>query len=332
MNYDSNKPLVRFADLRYARAAFVDARIPGSHLKENYCIVGRGVSQDTRQPVHIMETDGFHIGAAGQPPGILNSLHSHNSAEVFMVYKGTFRIYWGAEGEYEALLGPGDLITVPVHCFRGFEVVGTESGFMFVALGGDDCGGGIVWHPSILAEGQKYGLYLKRDNTLADTVLGDPVPADDELFEPLSMEEVRQFDSYSVEEMLKFVSFRKDRTPRVRRFSSSGDFSCHHVSGSPDHPDDFEAKSRDGLCVYAYEMETGGYVPMHRRSENQVLINYWGDVRLTFSDTELMPIVLGPGDTYNLPTGLGVRIDCIRGRSYTYCVVKGDAVSAPELV
>ena len=68
MNYHSNDYLIRYADMMYARAAFVDARTPGSHLKENYCLVGPGVSQSIRQPVHIKETDGFNVGAAGQPP------------------------------------------------------------------------------------------------------------------------------------------------------------------------------------------------------------------------------------------------------------------------
>ncbi len=332
MNYESNKHLVRYADLKYARAAFIDARIPGSHLKENYCIVGKGVSQDSRQPVHIYETDGFHLGAAGQPPNILNSLHSHRSAEIFMVYKGTFRIYWGPDAEHEALLGPGDMITVPVHCFRGFEVVGIESGFMFVALGGDDCGGGIIFHPSIVSEGQKYGLYLKKDNTLADTVVGDPIPEASELFTPLTREEVEEFDDYTVEEMMCFVSLKNERTPRESSFTGSGTFNYYHVSGHPDHPDAFEVGSEDGVSIYAYEIPEGGYVPMHKRVENQILVNLSGDVKLTFSDPELMPIILGPGDTYDLPKEFGVELEGIRETCYIYCMVGGDDVSAPIIL
>lgn len=97
MKDPSNNSLIRYADMKYARTAFVDARTPGSHLKENYCLIGPGVSHNPNQPVHIRETDGFNIGAAGQPPGILNSLHSHFSAEIFMIFKGKFRIYSGRE-------------------------------------------------------------------------------------------------------------------------------------------------------------------------------------------------------------------------------------------
>ncbi|MCF7940234.1 MAG: cupin domain-containing protein, partial [Spirochaetia bacterium] len=240
-----------------------------------------------------------------------------------MIYKGTFRIYWGAEGEHEAFLGPGDLITVPVHCFRGFEVVGVESGFMFVVLGGDDCGGGIIVHPSILSEGQKYGLYLKKDNTLADTVIGDPIPEESELFTPLTPEEVAEYDNFTVEEMMEHVSLKKDRTARESPFTESGTFNCYHISGHPDHPDAFEVQSRDGLCVYGYEIPEGGYVPMHRRVENQILVNFSGDVKLTFDDPELMPIILGPGDTYDLPKTLGVAIEGIRETGYIYCMVHG---------
>ena len=332
MNSSSNEHLVRFADLRYARAAFVDARTPGSHLKENYCIVGKGVSENPRQPIHIHETDGFHVGAAGQPPGILNSLHSHFTAEVFMVFKGQFRIYWGPEGGTDAVLNPGDVISVPTNCFRGFEVMGEDNGFMFAILGGDDCGGGIVWHPDVLMEGREYGMYLRSDGTLADTVAGDPQPSEEELFQPMSAEEVRTFDDYSVEEMMHFVSLMDSRRPRTNNLTSSGTFDLDAVSGHPDNPEDFEIKQADGLCIYAYRMEEGGRVPAHRRIENHVLVNLFGDVEIEFRDSRMRSIVLGPGDTYDMPPGTDYALRGRRGRSYTYCIVNGDFPGEPELV
>ena len=55
--------------------------------KDNFTIIGPGVSESPDQHVHISETPGFNIGAAGQPPKCINSLHSHTTAEVFFVLK-----------------------------------------------------------------------------------------------------------------------------------------------------------------------------------------------------------------------------------------------------
>ncbi|MDA3938005.1 MAG: cupin domain-containing protein [Spirochaetia bacterium] len=331
MNYDSNNHLVRFADLKYARAAFVDARTPGSSPKENYCIIGKGVSQDSRQPVHIQKTEGFHIGAAGQPPGVVNSLHTHFSAEIFMIFKGQFRIFWGTNGESEAVLGPGDIISVPVNCFRGFEVIGNDNGFLFTVLGGDTCGGGIISHPNVILEGRRHGLFLRKDGTLADTEAGDPVPEDVELLPVMSRDEVAALNNYSLEEMMNYVLFWAKRDSRKNSFTEAGDFKCYHISGHPSHIDNFNIKSKDGVCIYSYSMTNGGKVPMHYRKEKQVLINLFGDVLISFQDADLMPITLGPGDVYDMPTNSIFSLTGLRAETYTYCVVNGDNVSPPEI-
>ena len=79
--------LVRYADLQPCRTAFIDTRTPGSTEKENFTIIGPGVSESADQHVPIRDTLGFNIGAAGQPPDCRNSLHSHRTAEVFFVHK-----------------------------------------------------------------------------------------------------------------------------------------------------------------------------------------------------------------------------------------------------
>ena len=80
--------VVRYADLEPCYDAFVDCRTPGSEAKENFTIIGPGVSENPAQHVHIAEPHGFNIGGARQPPGCVNSRHSHNTAEVFVVHTG----------------------------------------------------------------------------------------------------------------------------------------------------------------------------------------------------------------------------------------------------
>ena len=77
--------LVRYGELIPCKTAFIDTHTPGSNQKENFTIIGSGVSENPEQHVHINIPHGFNIGAAGQPPKCNNSLHSHRTAEVFFV-------------------------------------------------------------------------------------------------------------------------------------------------------------------------------------------------------------------------------------------------------
>jgi mannose-6-phosphate isomerase-like protein (cupin superfamily) len=133
--------IVRYGDLRPCRTAFIDAHTPGSDQKENFSIIGAGVSESADQHVHIRATPGFNIGAAGQPPKCRNSLHAHRTAEVFFVLKGRWRFFWGRWGRAgDVVLEEGDIFNIPTGIFRGFENVGTDYGMIMSILGGDDAG------------------------------------------------------------------------------------------------------------------------------------------------------------------------------------------------
>ena len=86
---DMEKRIVRYGDLVPCRTAFIDAHTPGSNQKENFTIIGGGVSEAADQHVHIKDTPGFNIGAAGQPPKCRNSLHTHRTAEVFLCFRAS---------------------------------------------------------------------------------------------------------------------------------------------------------------------------------------------------------------------------------------------------
>ncbi len=119
--------IVRYGDLKPCKTAFIDAHTPGSDRKENFAIIGGGVSENPEQHVHIQATSGFNIGAAGQPPGCRNSLHSHTTAEVFFVLHGRWRFFWGRHGTAgEVVLEEGDLFDIPTGIFRGFENIGED--------------------------------------------------------------------------------------------------------------------------------------------------------------------------------------------------------------
>ena len=185
--------------------AFIDCKKPGSHLKQNYSMIGPGVTTSTEQVVNLREPHGFNIGAAGMPKGITNNLHIHFTAEVFMVFGGSYVFRWGDNGKDGEILGEdGDIVSVPTWIFRGFTNVGPDDAMVFTTLGGDDTGG-LIWHPSILAEAGQYGLYLTKDNILVDTATGVQRPAHDQLIEPISQAEIDGLRRYTPSEMRKRV-------------------------------------------------------------------------------------------------------------------------------
>ena len=171
------KRIVRYGDLKPCKTAFIDAHTPGSNQKENFTIIGGGVSESADQYVHINDTPGFNIGAAGQPPNCRNSLHSHTTAEVFFVLKGRWRFFWGRWGDAgEVTLEEGDIINIPTGIFRGFENIGTDYGMIMAVLGGDDAGGGVVWAPQVIQDAAEHGLVLGKNGKLYDTKKGAMLP------------------------------------------------------------------------------------------------------------------------------------------------------------
>jgi mannose-6-phosphate isomerase-like protein (cupin superfamily) len=169
--------IVRYGELKPCRTAFIDAHTPGSDTKENFTIIGGGVSESADQHVHISDTPGFNIGAAGQPPKCRNSLHCHRTAEVFFVLKGRWRFFWGRWGNAgEVTLEEGDIINIPTGIFRGFENIGTDYGMIMAILGGDDAGGGVIWAPQVIEDAGAHGLVLGENGRLYDTKKGAVLP------------------------------------------------------------------------------------------------------------------------------------------------------------
>ena len=168
--------VVRYADLVPCLNAFVDTRTPGSDKKENFTIIGPGVSENPAQHVHIAEPHGFNIGGARQPPACTNSQHSHDTAEVFLVHSGRWRFDFGEHGDDAQIeAGAGDVVSFPTQAFRGFRNIGEDSGFLWAVLGGDDPGR-VTWAPSVFAMAKDYGLVLLENGALVDTAAGQTIP------------------------------------------------------------------------------------------------------------------------------------------------------------
>ncbi|MFY0624095.1 MAG: cupin [Pelagimonas sp.] len=195
--------IVRYGELKPCKTAFIDAHTPGSDQKENFTIIGGGVSESPDQHVHITDKIGFNIGAAGQPPKCRNSLHSHTTAEVFFVAKGRWRFFWGLHGTAgEFVAEEGDIFNIPTGIFRGFENIGTDYGMIMSMLGGDDAGGGVTWAPHVIEDAHAHGLMLGENGVLYDSKKGESLPHNVGPMPVLSEDELQAYPEVPVDAVI----------------------------------------------------------------------------------------------------------------------------------
>ena len=66
-NDEMEKRIVRYGELKPCKTAFIDAHTPGSNQKENFTIIGGGVSESPDQHVHITIPHGLSLIHISEP-------------------------------------------------------------------------------------------------------------------------------------------------------------------------------------------------------------------------------------------------------------------------
>ena len=303
--------IVGYGELIPCRSAFIDAHTPGSDQKENFTIIGAGVAESPDQHVHIAATPGFNIGAAGQPPGCINSLHYHNTAEVFFVLKGRWRFFWGRNGDAgEVILEEGDLFNIPTRIFRGFENVGIDYGMIMAMLGGDDSGGGVIWAPQVLDEAEKHGLVLGESGVLYDTKKGQQLPAGECAVEKITAAELASIAEVPVENIVP------DYLARYWDMMALAKHKPCAVLG-----ENGLIKDKPGFEVELLNRNSISTAP-YVNAQHEVLIVMKGHWQLIWQDEsqeQSQSVVLNPGDTCWVPPGLSHSLSAtMSGESSIY--------------
>ena len=177
---------IPFSSLKYTTEAFIDYAIEACSPKYNYALIGPGVSQNPNQPVSLREPHGFQLGGVSIPSGKINPPHMHFTCEVFICYRGEWRVMWGFNpDEKSTLISEGDIVSVPTWIYRGFSNVGIDDGFLFTGLGRDDTGG-ILWGPWTIEKAAEAGVYLTDQYRIVDTRRGDALTKDEKLLKPMT--------------------------------------------------------------------------------------------------------------------------------------------------
>jgi len=291
--------LVRYGDLRPCTTAFIDTRTPGSAEKENFTIIGPGVAENPDQHVHIEIPHGFNIGGARQPPNCVNSQHSHESAEVFVVHSGQWAFSLGVNGDDGTVdLGPGDTISIPVHVFRGFTNVGNEIGFLFSVLGGDDPGH-VTWAPYVFDNAKEYGLILLEDGSLVDTSRGESIPDGKQAMRPTTDDDVARLGRLTADELADCVVTRGElepvagaKLPELREYPIIGG------AGSDEGIPAGKMNWPHGFQVRYVTVDPGVTTQQHTRHEQEVVFVQSGQLVVALPDGELK---LGAGDVLTIP-------------------------------
>lgn len=291
-------------------AAFIDCRTPGSDLKENYALIGSGVSQNPDQFINLQVPHGYNIGGAAMPNGVTNSLHLHFTAEVFLVVEGEYTFRWGVDGAAGEFVGrAGDIVSVPTWIYRGFTNTGPEENFMFTALGQDNTGG-IIWGPSVLREAEGYGLYLTADNVLVDTVAGDSLDPEVELVTPMPQDQIDALEEWSPERMRRRLVTVEDRVWSSRALMCTAvdggevDLALIIGFGITEHRSQEPAIfNPHGFSLAVLRAEPGKAMLQHRVTETQVLIVRKGTWAVRLNDHDYVTVTLEENDTLSVPVG-----------------------------
>ncbi|GGV17078.1 hypothetical protein GCM10010182_42640 [Actinomadura cremea] len=300
---------IRRDDFVSCDQAFIDCRTPGSDRKENYAMIGPGVSQSPGQVINLREPHGYNIGAAAMPNGVTNSLHLHFTAEVFLCFRGEFLVRWGADGaDGELRIREGDIASIPTWIFRGFTNVGPDDGWLFTTLG-EDATGGIIWGPSVLREAADHGLFLTESGELIDTVAGETVPEGTRTVRPISAEQIAGLRSYTAEELRRRVAtpddLRWSDAPFLDSALPGGGARLAAVIGYGMTEDRFQepvVHNPHGHNVAWLRARPGEGVGRHRHGESQVLMVKDGDWEVTLNGPgEERSVRLGPRDMLSVP-------------------------------
>ncbi len=298
--------LVRYQDLIPCTTAFVDTRTPGSDRKENFTIIGPGVSESPDQHVHLDIAHGFNIGGARQPPHCTNSQHSHDTAEVFVVHSGRWAFYLGENADGARVeLAPGDTISIPIHVFRGFENIGGDVGFMFAVLGGDDPGR-VTWAPYVFEAAKRNGLVLLENGSLVDLVRGQSVPDGVAEMLPTTAEDAARFRQLDDRGLRACVVAAAESAPARRSLLTAHGIAEVPIIGGGRH-DGMPAGKLDwphGFQLRKLVLQPGAQTVVHVRPQEEVLLMHGGLLTLTVDGCDFD---LGPGDVMSVPVGRARR-------------------------
>lgn len=287
-------------------SAFVDVQLPRSSGKTSFSFIGAGVTQNEDAPTNLIEAHGFCVGGAGLKPGMINNSHLHYTAEVFVCLSGQWKVSIGLDSAQVVAIGPGDIFSVPTWVFRSFENVGTDEGFMYTLLGGDDPGG-ILWAPHVLKNARETGFVLDEMEKVARL---QDLPAGSKTLLPLSFEDASQVETFSDEEIQARIVRFQNRNWQSNALLSSV-ISGNDLSVAPIIGFGFNQHRRPqtavsyphGFSANWLRLGSGSSTGLHQLQVPAVVLVMNASVDIEFGQGETVQSTVPPGSVVSLPAG-----------------------------
>ena len=306
---------IPFSSLKYTTEAFIDYAIEACSPKYNYALIGPGVSQNPNQPVSLREPHGFQLGGVSIPSGKINPPHMHFTCEVFICYRGEWRVMWGFNpDEKSTLISEGDIVSVPTWIYRGFSNVGIDDGFLFTGLGRDDTGG-ILWGPWTIEKAAEAGVYLTDQYRIVDTRRGDALTKDEKLLKPMTPSEIAALEDWSPERMSNRIVRHADLAWQSEALLDSAldghGAQMASVIGLGMHQGRAAmppVANAHGMSIEWMKIPPGGQVGRHRLTQKQAIVIKQGTLDLAIEATDglFQQTLIGSEkswDSYAIPEG-----------------------------
>jgi len=148
--------VARWKDLKPSKRPLLDAILP-QYERDNFNIIGRGVTEDDTMEVAIDDARDFHLTMVRADPGKGSGLHAHKTIEAFVPLTGNWSVQWGDDGENQLMLGPWDVISIPTGVMRGFRNESPVEAFMLTIIGNTNPGH-VDWNEKILDQVRARGF------------------------------------------------------------------------------------------------------------------------------------------------------------------------------
>lgn len=295
--------LFRYADLLACQAVAFHTRTSDPHEKEDFIIIGPGASN---RHAHMCQPHGFQIGAVRQEFGYAESQHSCDTAEVFVVHSGQWRLFFGPNQEDGSIdLAPGDVFSVPCRIFRGVAKLDEGKGFLWTPRGQDQPND-VSWRPAVFAAAADRELRLAKGGRLIDTSSGN-YQLRDLASEPTSNAmDHAELDAPPLEKLQSCcvraaAMAANPHSPLAADGVAEAGVIATRRTRDGFMPGPIAGWWPHGFTLRRLTLASGAYVPLHARQEAEVLFVQQGTFEVSWNEGA---ILMGAGDTLSVPVDL----------------------------
>ena len=207
-------------------------------------------------------------------------------------------------------LNSGDIISLPIDVFRGFECIeglpnGTHKGlgYLHAVLGGDNPGR-VLWAPKVFDMAKDYGLILLDDGSLIDTTAGENIPAGKKPMMVTNAQQIAEHRFVDSDALNKYVirtaDFNWQNNTVLSKFAGVSEVSLIGGDSTEEGITASKLGWKHGFVVRAFKLQAGATIPAHHRAEEEVIFIHQGSMLITV-DEEIIKLV--EGDNFTTPIG-----------------------------